>query len=59
VSEKGLDLGGSHLGRMTLVVKEDEAADPVHVGLFGANGIVFEVDSVAHLVEEFLGFFGH
>ncbi|MBU0493635.1 MAG: hypothetical protein KKB13_17455 [Chloroflexi bacterium] len=59
VGEEGCDLGVAHLIGVALVVKEDKAADPVHVGLFGADGIVFEADGVADLVEEFPGFLGH
>jgi hypothetical protein len=46
VGEEGLDpspgsgrrFGGTHLGGVAFVVEEDEAAHPVHVGLFGAVG---------------------
>jgi hypothetical protein len=38
---------------MSLVMEEDEAFDPVHVGLFSPNAVVFEADSVPHLIEEF------
>jgi len=38
---------------MALVVKKDEAANPIDVGLFGAKGIVFGTDGVADLFEEF------
>jgi len=41
---------------VALVVKEDEAFDPVDVGLFGADGVLFFSDGVADLVEQFFGF---
>ena len=34
-------------------VEEDVAFDPLQVGLFGAEGIVFEAEDVADLVKEF------
>jgi hypothetical protein len=42
VGQEGLDFGGAHLGGVAFVVEEDEAAHPVHVGLFGAVGIMLE-----------------
>ena len=38
---------------MPFVVGQDKAFDPVHVGLFGANAVVFEPDFMADLIEEF------
>jgi hypothetical protein len=35
-------------------VEVDVAFDPVDVGPFGTDGVVFEVDGVANLVEQFL-----
>jgi hypothetical protein len=40
---------------VTLVVKQDEAANPGNVALLGAIRIVFEANRVADLVEEFFG----
>jgi hypothetical protein len=51
VGEEGLDLGGAHIGGVFFAVKEDEAYDPVDVGLFGAEGVVFEAEFVSHLIE--------
>ena len=34
-------------------VEEDVSFDPLQVGLFGAEGIVFEVEGVADLIKEF------
>jgi len=53
VGEKGIDLSGAHVFRMALIVKEDEAAGPIHVGFFRAVGVVFEADGIAYLIEEF------
>ena len=38
---------------MPLVVEQDKAFDPIHVGLLSANAIVLEADFVADLIEEF------
>jgi hypothetical protein len=38
---------------MALSVEQDKALDPVGVGVFGPDGIVFETDGVAHVVKEF------
>lgn len=39
---------------MPFVVKEDEALDPIDVGFFGANGIMFGSDGVSDTVKQFL-----
>jgi hypothetical protein len=64
VGEKGFDFGEAHVSGVAFVVKEDVAFDPVHVGLFGADGIVLEAQNVADLIEQFFrrrlhGFFLH
>ena len=51
VGEESFDFGGAHLVGVALVVEEDEAADPVDVGLFGADGVVFDPDGVTDLIE--------
>ncbi len=53
VGEELLDFGGAHFGGVAFAVEEDVAFGPVEVGLFGAVGVVFDAQSVAHLVEEF------
>ena len=40
VGEKVVDLGGSRVVRMVLIVKKDEAASPIYVGSFRAGGVV-------------------
>ena len=42
-----------NLGRMADVVETDVAFDPVDVGLFGADGIVFDPDGVTDSIEQF------
>ena len=51
VGQEGLDLRGAHLLGVALVVEEDEAFDPVDVGLFGADGVVLEADGLTNLIE--------
>jgi hypothetical protein len=41
------------LSRKGIKVTEDEAFNPIHIGLLGADGVMFEVDGLTHLVEEF------
>jgi len=53
MGEEGFDLGGAHVGGVLFAMKEDEALDPVDVGLFGAEGVVFEAEFVPHLIQEF------
>jgi len=53
VVDEVLDLGCAHLCGVAFVVKEDVAASPVEIGLFGAVGVVFGADGIAHAVEEF------
>jgi hypothetical protein len=38
---------------VTLVVEEDETADPINIGLFGANAVAFDPQMSADAVEEF------
>ena len=46
MGEEGLDLFDSHVFGVSFVVEEDVAFDPFLVGLFGAEGVVFEADGV-------------
>ncbi len=43
VGKEGANLGSAHLGRMAFVMKEDNPPHPIHIGLFGAVGILFQV----------------
>ena len=53
IREKLVDLFDPHLLGVTLVMKDDEASDPLHIGFFGAEAIVSGAQSVTHLFEEF------
>jgi hypothetical protein len=50
--EKGVDLGGAHLQRVTFVVEEDEALDPIDVGVLGADAVVTNAAGLADPVEQ-------
>jgi len=47
VGEEGFDFGAAHFVGVALVVEQDEASDPIHVSVFGADGVVFEAQGVA------------
>jgi hypothetical protein len=49
-----LDIGRAHSGRVTDAVEAGISFDPVDIGFFGASGIMFEADGLAHLTEKFL-----
>jgi hypothetical protein len=53
MGQKGADLWCGHGGWMAFVVGQDKTFDPVDVGLFSANAIVFKADFVANEVKEF------
>ncbi len=46
VDDVGADFVGAHLGGMFFMLEEDEAADPVEVGFFGAVGVVLCTQSI-------------
>jgi hypothetical protein len=50
--EEGFDFALAHVGGMTLAVEDDEAADPVHVGLLGAQRVVTGTHGFADAVEQ-------
>ena len=54
--EELVDFGRAHFFGVTFVVEEDVFLSPKDVGVAGAGGVVFEVDDVAILVEEFFLF---
>ncbi len=54
MGQKRFDFGFAHLLGMPLVVKQDEAANPLYVGFFGSVGVVFESDDISHLIQQFL-----
>jgi hypothetical protein len=53
VGKEGLNLGSTHFAWMPFLMEEDEAFDPEDVDLFGAEGVVFDAEDFADLVEEF------
>ena len=40
------------------MVKEDKAFDPIGVGFFGMDRVMFEANEVADLIEQFFGWGG-
>jgi hypothetical protein len=48
--EKCFNLDPTPLDRMPLVVEEDVAANPLHIGFFRAIGVVFQLDNISHLI---------
>jgi hypothetical protein len=55
VGDECLDFGGAHVLWVAFAVEEDVAFDPVFVGLFGAEGVVFGADGVGDEFQEFAG----
>lgn len=51
MGEESLDLCATQLPGMLFVMEEDKAPDPVHAGLFGINGVVFEPEDLTHLID--------
>ena len=51
------EIEACHLCGMAFLMEQDEAFDPLNVGLFGAVGIVPAADSIGNLVEQFTGAF--
>jgi hypothetical protein len=52
VRQERLDFRSPHVAGMPLVVKEDVAANPVDVGLLGADRVMEQTELVPHLVEQ-------
>jgi hypothetical protein len=52
VHDEGVDLRLGHLERVPLVVKEDEAADPSDVRLFGPQAVVASSDRHPDAIEQ-------
>ncbi len=52
--KEGFDLRRAHFAGVMLAVEQDVAADPVHVRVFSADGVVFEADGLAHHIGELL-----
>ena len=47
-----LDLRRGHRVRVPLAMEKDEAFNPVDVGLFGAQAVMFEANAIANAIEE-------
>ena len=52
VGEEGFNFRCAHLSRVAFVVEEDEPADPLDVGLFGAVGVVACAEGGAYAIEQ-------
>lgn len=50
MSEKSFDFSFAHLDGMALVMKEDEAANPLVIGLFSSVGVVLEENGITRLI---------
>lgn len=53
--EEGADFRNPHFAGVTLVMEEDEAPNPVDVGFFGAERIMFETQRLPDQIEQFRG----
>lgn len=51
MGQECLDLGLSHLVRVSLVMKQDEALDPAEIGRFGAQTVVLDADASANTIK--------
>lgn len=45
---------GDYLLGMPFVVEDDESLDPLHIGFFGTDRIVFAAGNVPYLIQKFL-----
>jgi hypothetical protein len=52
IGQEGRDLGAPHVGRMALVVEEDVALDPRHVGFFRPGAGVTEPQGLSDSIEQ-------
>jgi hypothetical protein len=52
MAEKCLDLAGSHLARVPLVVDEHEAPDPLDILLLGPYAVVARANLRANLIQQ-------
>ena len=50
-TEKGLDLGPGHVGRVPQLVEADEGPHPVHIGILGARAVVQVADAFTELIQ--------
>jgi hypothetical protein len=52
VAEEGCYFRCGHLTRVTLVVEEDEAPDPLQIRQLGSDAVVTQADDLAHLIQQ-------
>jgi hypothetical protein len=52
VREKGTNFGGPHFAGMAFVVEEDKASNPIDIGFFCAQSVVFNAQQFADLVKQ-------
>jgi len=56
VGNEGVDLGNTHVTRMTFVVMQDILARPGDIGLFGPQGVMAVAQGFPVLIEKFFSF---
>lgn len=52
ISEEFANFARAHLARMTFFMEEDESADPLEVGIFGAESVREDANGTADQVEQ-------
>jgi hypothetical protein len=52
VRQERLDLLGSHIRRVALVMKQDEAFNPAAIGVLGTDAVVLDADDVPDLTKQ-------
>ncbi len=53
IAEEGSDLLLGHVAGMAFPMEEDVAANPIDVGLLGADAVVFDAQMPADAIEQF------
>lgn len=57
--QERLDFCTTHVFRVALGVKEDEAMNPINVGFLSPVGIILEPNDISNLIEQFSGWMRH
>ena len=52
MTQKCVDFGSTHLIRVSLTMKENESPDPLQVGFFRPQAVVFDPKDLPHLIEK-------
>lgn len=52
MGKKGRAIRLTHIGRMRLIMEKDKSLDPLDVGLFGADAIVYYAQSAAYVIQK-------